>query len=70
MTWKYHIYESITGRYDMILGRDLLTALGPDLKFSENVIRGGEGPHKGCLAPMFDVKTYDFNIVTAETVKR
>ena len=69
VTWKCHIDESTTGRYDMILGRDLLTALGLDLKFSENVIRGVEGPHKGCSAPMFDVKTYDFNIVTSKTVK-
>ena len=38
VTWKCHVDESTNGRYDMILGRDLLTALGLDLKFSENVI--------------------------------
>ena len=32
----------------MILGRDLLTALVLDIKFSENVIIGGEGPYEGC----------------------
>ena len=38
MTWKFHIDESTNGRYDMTLGRDLLTALGLDLKCSEHVI--------------------------------
>ena len=54
----------------MIPGRDLLTALVLDLKFSENVIRGGEGPYEGCSEPMFDVNNYNFNIVTAKTVKQ
>ena len=25
MTWKYHVYDSAKGRYDMILGRDTLS---------------------------------------------
>ena len=25
MTWKCHMYDSAKGRYNMILGRDLLT---------------------------------------------
>ena len=41
LTWKCHVDKSTIGRYDMILGRDLLTVLGLDLKFSENVIHGG-----------------------------
>ena len=32
----------------MILGRYLITALGLDIKFSENIILGGDGPFKGC----------------------
>ena len=40
VTWKCHVDESTNGRYDMILGRDLLTTLRPDLKFSENTIIG------------------------------
>ena len=47
VTWKYHVDESTNGRYDMILGRDLITTLGLDLKFSKKVIIGGEGPYKG-----------------------
>ena len=27
VTWKFHVDESTNGIYDMILGRDLLTAL-------------------------------------------
>ena len=34
VTWKFHVKESTNGRYDMILGRDLLTVLGLDIKFS------------------------------------
>ena len=32
----------------MILSRELITALGLDLKFSENLVIGGEGPYEGC----------------------
>ena len=53
----------------MILGRDLLTELGLDLKFSGNVIHGGEGPYKGCSAPTVDVNNDDFTNLTAKTVK-
>ena len=62
-------YVATTGRYDMILGRDLLTVLGLDLIFSKNIILGGEGPKKGCSAPMVGVNNYEFNILTAKTVK-
>ena len=42
--WKCHVDKSTNSIYDMILGRDIITALGLDIKFSENVIIGGEGP--------------------------
>ena len=38
--WKFHVNKSTSNRYDMILGRNLVTALGLDLKFSDNVIIG------------------------------
>ena len=60
VTWKFHVDESTNGRDYMILGRDLITALGLYLKFSENVIIGREGPCEGCYAPMVDVRNYDF----------
>ena len=53
----------------MILGRDILTTLGLNLKFSENVIIGGEGPLKGCSSHMVDVSNYYFKSITDKTVK-
>ena len=32
----------------MIIGTDLLTALGMDLIFPENIITDGDGPYEGC----------------------
>ena len=69
VTWKCNVDRSTSGRYDMILGRDLLTSLGMDLKFYENVIIGGEGPYKGCSVPMFDIRNYNFKSITGKTVK-
>ena len=53
----------------MILGRDLFTALGLDLNFSENIILRGDGPLKGCSAPMVDVRIYGFKLLTDNKVK-
>ena len=69
VTWKCHVGNSANGRYDMILGRDLLTAMVLDIKFSENFIIGREGIYKGCSEPMVDVSNYYFNIITAKAVK-
>ena len=69
VTRKCHITKSSNSRYNMILGRDLLTALGLDLKFSENIILESDGPYKGCSAPMVDVSTYDFKHLTYNKVK-
>ena len=43
VTWKCHVKKSTNGRYNMILGRDLLNSLVLDIKFYENAIIGGEG---------------------------
>ena len=53
--WKCHVDKSTNGRYDMILGRDLITALVLYLKFSDNFILGGEGSYEGFSAPIVDV---------------
>ena len=34
MTWNCHVDKSTKGRHNMILGRDILTKLGLNLKFS------------------------------------
>ena len=41
VSWKFQVDISTNGRSNMILGRDLLIALGLDLKFSENITIGG-----------------------------
>ena len=43
VTCECNVDESTNSRYDMILGRDLITAPGLDIKFYENAIIGGEG---------------------------
>ena len=53
----------------MILGRDLLTTLWLDIKFSENIILGGDGLFKGCSEPMVYFSTYDFKPLTENKVK-
>ena len=53
----------------MILGRDLLTALGLDIRFSENIIIGGDGTYEGCSVPMVHLKNYEFKSLTDKIVK-
>ena len=38
VTWKCHVDEFTNSRYDMNLGRDLLTSMGLHIKFFYNVI--------------------------------
>ena len=60
VTLNYHVDDSVKGRYNMILGSDLLTELGLNLKFSEHVIEAYYGPFNGFTAPMVDLGTYIF----------
>ena len=52
----------------MILGGDLIIALGLDIKFSENIMIGGDGPYEGCSAPMVDINNYEFKSLTNKVV--
>ena len=45
MMRKCHVYEFTNSKYNMIIGRYLLTKLELNLKFSENATIGGEGPY-------------------------
>ena len=65
VTWKCIVGDSTTGRYDMIIGRDILTKLGIDLKYSTNNIDCGKGPHQGYTAPMENLNDYE-----SEPIKR
>ena len=49
VTFKCHMYDYTEGRYNKILGRDLLTTLGSDLHFSDCIMIGDKGPYEGCL---------------------
>ena len=59
VTFNCHMNDFARGRYYMILGRDILTALGLNLKFSDNLIESDGGNFKGFTAPMVDLGTYD-----------
>ena len=69
VTWKCHIVKSINSRYNMILGIDLLAALGLDLKFSQNIILRGYGPFKGWSLHLVDLSKYDFKLLSDNKVK-
>ena len=47
VTWDFHVDDSAKGRYDIILGRDILKALGLNLKFSDHFIESYDVPFKG-----------------------
>ena len=47
----------------MIIGRDLLTDLGPDKKNSKKLTEGGVGPYGGFLALTVDLSCYEFKIL-------
>ena len=60
MTCNFHVNDSSKGRYDMILGRDILTALGLNLKLCDHVIEADDGTFKGYTTPMVNIGTYEF----------
>ena len=47
MMWNFRVDDSSKSRYDMILGRDILTALGLNLKFFYHFIESYYGNFKG-----------------------
>ena len=51
--------DSAKGRYYMILGRYVLTALRINLKCYEHVIKWVDGPLQGSTAPMVDLGAYE-----------
>ena len=55
--------DSTEGHYNIIIGRDLLTTVGIDIKFSDNAIEWSEGPQQGCTPPMVILNNYDFKPV-------
>ena len=69
VTWKFHVDESAKGRYDMILGWDLLSELALNLKLSDHIIEADGGPFKGSTTPMVDLGTYEFKNLNTVKIK-
>ena len=47
MTWGCHVDDSAKIKYEMILGKNIFTALGLNIKFSDHVIEADDGTFKG-----------------------
>ena len=69
MTWNFHADDYSNGRYDMILGRDILTYLGLNLKLFEHVIKSYDGTFKVLTAPMVDLRNYSFKYLNIGKIK-
>ena len=54
--------DSAKGRYDIILGRDILTDLGLNFKLYGHVIEAYGGPFKVSTTPIVDMGVYEFKI--------
>ena len=65
VTWKCHVDESAKGRYNMLLGKYVLTELGLHLKFSEHATKADDRPFKGSTTPMGNLGTYMFKDLNA-----
>ena len=59
--WNLHMDNSSKDRYDMILGRCVLTALGLNLKLSDHFIEADYGTFKSLTLPMIDMVTHEWN---------
>ena len=69
MTWKFHVYDSANGRYDMILGGYILTSLGSNLKIYDQVIEEYYGPFEGSMAPVFYLGMYEFKYLNTGNIE-
>ena len=65
---KCHLDDSPKGRYDMLLGQDMLTELVLNLEFSEHVIEADYGPFIRSTTPMFDLTAYIFKDLNTEKI--
>ena len=60
MTWDCHVDNSVKGSYDVILGKDILTALVLNLKFSEHLLESNGGTLKGAISLIVYLDAYEF----------
>ena len=68
VTWIFHVNGSTWVRYDMILGRDLFTALGLNIKLSDYVIEPYYVYFQGSTAPVVGLVTYAFKNINTGNV--
>ena len=61
VTWNQHVDVSAKGRYDMILVRDILLALGLTFSLSDHVIVSDNVTFKWSTSPTVDLGAYEFN---------
>ena len=63
ITWNFHV-DDLQGnhKYNMMLGRDILSEPKIDLRFSNNIIRGNGGAYTGCKYSIKDVTNINFNV--------
>ena len=59
VTWNCDMYVSDKGMYDMILSKDILTALWLNIKLSDHMTNANDGSLKGST-PMVDLGTSQF----------
>ena len=60
MTLKFQVDESVKGRYNKILDRDILTALVLNIKVFKHIIEACDGLLKGSTSPMIYFDMYKF----------
>ena len=60
VTWKWHVDDFAKGRYNTILGRDILTEIWLNVKSSDHVIEADDGPLKGIETPIVYLGRYRF----------
>ena len=68
LTWNCHVDDSDKGICDIIIGRDILTDLGLNLKLSYPVIEADYEPFKGYMAPMVVLGTYEFKYLNTGNI--
>ena len=68
VTWNCHVDDYAMGRNEMILGRDLFTALGLNLKLYDQVIETYYGPLKGSTAPIVNLGTNELKDLNTEKI--
>ena len=68
VTWNFHVDDSVEGRYDMILDRDILKALGLNFNFSDHGIKADDGTFKRYKSPMVDLGTYELEVLNTGNI--